>query len=83
MQRRREENSSVKFFNKFARGFALLMTLLYVALGLFILLADEQRLNLTIPETVKTILGGILILYGVLRFVRVYQGSKQKKRYED
>ncbi len=85
MQRRKDDNSSVKFFNKFARWFAMLMTLLYVCLGLFILLADQQKLNLNIPSTVKTILGGVLILYGVLRFVRAYQsGSKRDDRkYED
>ena len=84
MQRRREDNSSVRFFNKFGRWFAMLMTLMYVGLGLFILLADANKLNLAIPATVKTILGSILILYGILRFVRVYQsGSKRKRKNED
>jgi len=84
MERRKEDSSPVNIFNKFAKWFALLMTLLYVGLGLFLLLADERKLNLAIPEAVKTILGGILILYGIIRFIRVYQsGSKRNRRYED
>lgn len=84
MERRKQDNSPVNIFNKFAKWFALLMTLLYVGLGLFLLLADEKKLNIAVPHTVKIILGGILILYGIVRFIRVYQNdSKRKRRYED
>ena len=61
------------------------MTLAYVAAGIFLIFADEERLNLNMPDTAKNILGGTLILYGIVRFVRTYQQNKQRKhdRFED
>lgn len=72
------------FYSKFARIFGLLMTLVYVALGLFILFAGEN-LNRSIGVEVRYFLGAILILYGIVRFVRVYQNSTRNRnnRYED
>lgn len=79
-----DKKPTVSFFNKFARIFGLLMTLVYVALGLFIMFAGDN-LNLSIGDEVRYFLGGILILYGVVRFVRVYQTTNRNrnKRNED
>lgn len=75
-QRQKPTNS----FAKFVRIFGLLMTTLYIGLGLFIIFADKQMLNLNIPENYRVILGGILILYGIVRFIRVYQTNSKRNR---
>jgi hypothetical protein len=82
--KRERENISTTF-SKVVRYFSMLMTLVYAAAGLFIIFADERRLNLDMPDTAKNILGGTLILYGIVRFVRTYQQQKQQKhgRFED
>ncbi|RIJ37296.1 hypothetical protein D1627_09145 [Pontibacter oryzae] len=81
--RKKDEKPIPTLFNKFARIFGLLMTLIYVGLGLFIIFAGE-RLRLDISDSIKYMLGGILILYGVVRFVRVYNSIRSNKdRYED
>jgi hypothetical protein len=83
--KRDEEKPSVNFFNKFARYFGMLMTLVYVALGLFIMFMDDELYNLDMSQTARMLFGGTLILYGVVRFVRAYQiNSKSKRnRYND
>lgn len=85
MLRPRKDKPSGNSFPKFVRMFSLLMTLLYVALGLFIIFADARQLNLDLPQNIKLILGGIMILYGAVRFVRVYKRSSQtdNNRYDD
>ena len=80
---KRDSNSTQSTYSKFARIFALLMTLLYIGLGIFIMFAAD-RLRIDIPEAMKYMLGGILILYGVVRFVRVYNSNRpNRNRYED
>jgi len=71
-------------FTKFARIFGLLMTLIYVALGLFVIFGGNS-LRLSIGDEVRYMLGGILILYGVVRFVRAYRRNTRNgdNRYED
>ena len=70
-------------YAKFARIFGIFMTVLYVAMGIFIMFASE-RLNLDIPDAMRYALGGILILYGIVRFVRVYNTTRSNRnRYED
>ncbi|WP_276498808.1 hypothetical protein [Pontibacter litorisediminis] len=81
--RRDNDKSQQSVFTKFARIFGIIMTLLYVAMGIFILFAGDS-LNLDMPETMKYALGGILILYGIVRFVRVYNSTRSNRnRYED
>lgn len=82
--KRDNRKPSANFYNKFARIFGLLMTLVYVALGLFIIFAGDN-LNLSISVEVRYFLGAILILYGIVRFIRVYQTSSRNRnnRYED
>jgi prolipoprotein diacylglyceryltransferase len=85
MLRPKREKKSGNMAQKFVRIFSLLMTLLYVGLGLFLVTIDKEKLNLNISNEVRFVLGGILILYGVARFVRVYQLNKKSKtnRNED
>jgi hypothetical protein len=78
--RREKERPSNTFFTKFVFYFGLLMTSIYVMLGLFLIFADKDQLNLAIPDNIKVILGGVLILYGIIRFVRVWQTNSKKKR---
>ena len=79
MLRPQREKKSGTLAQKFVRIFSLLMTLLYVGLGLFLILIDKEKLNLNISNEVRFVLGGILILYGAARFVRVYQVNKKSK----
>lgn len=78
--RRDAEKPSVTFFNKFARYFGMLMTLVYVAVGLFIIFMDAEQYNLDMSETARRIFGGTLILYGIVRFIRAYQVTSKSKR---
>mgnify|MGYP005757402007 CR=1 FL=1 len=81
--RRDKDEEAPSAFAKFARIFGIFMTLLYLAMGIFIMFASE-RLNLDIPDSMKYALGGILILYGIVRFVRVYNSTRSNRnRYED
>lgn len=63
----------------------MLMTALYVGGGIFLIFADAETTNLSIPQNTRYILGGILILYGIVRFVRVYQANSRndRNRYEE
>lgn len=53
------------------RYFFLIMTLVYIALGVYLWLVPVEALNLA-PSTQK-ILGGVFVFYGILRFVRTYR----------
>lgn len=79
MQRPNRRRQSATIFNKFAFIFGLLMTVIYLALGLFIIFSDSTDINLNIPQNIKILLGGTFILYGIVRFIRVYQ-TRSKSR---
>lgn len=83
--RKEREKPTNTFFTKFVFYFGLLMTLIYVMLGLFLIFADKDQLNLAIPENIKVILGGVLILYGIIRFIRVWQANSKngRKKYDE
>ena len=71
-------------FAKFVRIFGLLMTTLYIVLGVFLIFIDEQTMNLNMSQEFRYILGGVMILYGIIRFIKVYQtNTKDKRRYEE
>jgi len=53
------------------RYFFLVMTLTYIGLGIYFWLAPLPALNLSLSN--RRILGGILVFYGIIRFVRTYQ----------
>ena len=75
---KREEPDSLSLFRKVVRIFTLTMTLVYVALGIFIMFAAD-RLRLSISSEMRYAIGGILVLYGVVRFIRAYQRNKRVK----
>ena len=83
MLRPRRDRSANNTAQKFVRIFGLLMTLLYVGLGIFLIAVDREKLNLGISNEVKLLLGGILILYGAARFIRIYQLNKKSRRDRD
>lgn len=60
---------------------SLLMVLLYFGMGLYVLLAGEDRLPLSAQY--KYIIGGMLIFYGFIRFVRAYQQYFKKNRRDE
>lgn len=81
--RRDNDRPTQSMFAKFARIFGIFMTLLYMAMGIFIMFAADS-FNLDMPDSMKYALGGILILYGIVRFVRVYNSTRSNKnRYEE
>ncbi len=80
MFRPKREKPNNLFFRKFVMYFSLVMTLIYVMLGVFLIFADEGMMNLSIPNNIKIVLGGVLILYGAIRFVRVYQQSTKDNK---
>ncbi|WP_018479940.1 hypothetical protein [Pontibacter roseus] len=82
---RDRNKTTVNTFNKFARYFGMLMTLIYVALGLFLIFMDTAEYNINMSETARMIFGGILILYGIVRFIRAYQVNSKSNRnkYDD
>ena len=84
MIRPKRERPTPTSFSKFIRIFGLLMTTLYVVLGVFIIFADET-MNLNMPQNTRVILGGILILYGIVRFIRAFQADskRDRNRYEE
>ena len=72
----REEKAKNSIFSKIARYFGLLMTLVYVALGIFIIFSDSGQINnLGLSDTTKWVLGGVFILYGAVRFFRLYKSN--------
>ncbi|NDK54726.1 hypothetical protein [Pontibacter fetidus] len=72
-------------FSKFVNIFGMLMTVLYIGLGLLFIFIDAETMNLNMSKDLKYILGGVLILYGLIRFVKVYQNitKKERRRYEE
>ncbi len=55
---------------------------LFVAFGLYILLADRIS-NLSMPKEYRNIFGVVVIGYGLFRAVIIYQKSKQRKEADD
>jgi hypothetical protein len=66
-RRQKPENA----YTKFIKYFSLVMTLLYPALGLYLIFSSPEQIHL--DPTLKKTLGGILIVYGAFRFYRAYQ----------
>lgn len=53
------------------RYFSLVMSAAYIALGAYLFLASPEAFSLS--PGVQKILGGVFVLYGIIRFVRTYQ----------
>ena len=75
----KRERATPSVFKKLVFYFTLVMTLIYIGAGIMLVFADVEQFNLSMPRNMKIILGGALILYGIVRFVRVYQQSSQKR----
>lgn len=58
------------------RYFSLFMALAYISLGIFLWFASPEVFSLS--PTVQRTLGGIFVLYGIIRFVRTYQQHFKK-----
>jgi len=52
----------------------------YTALGIFILVAGKE---FQMPETYKTLLGTVILLYGIFRLYRFYLKYKSEKEIEN
>jgi cytochrome c biogenesis protein CcdA len=85
MIRPQRQKPSANNFSKFVNIFGMLMTFLYIGLGLLLIFVDAETMNLNMSKDLKYILGGVLILYGLIRFVKVYQNitKKERRRYEE
>jgi len=85
MIRPQRKKPGANSFSKFVSIFGMLMTVLYIGLGLLIIFVDAETLNLNMNNDFKYILGGVLILYGIIRFMKVYQTitKKERRRYEE
>jgi hypothetical protein len=59
---------------KWLRYFNLFMTLVYPAVGIYILLSSPDQIAL--DKSTKVILGIILICYGIFRFFRTYRKNR-------
>ncbi|WP_192822310.1 hypothetical protein [Rufibacter sp. LB8] len=60
---------------------SLLMVALYLGFGIYILQSSQEQM--AFPQQYKYILGGMLVFYGLLRFVRAYQQYFKKNRRND
>lgn len=85
MIRPQRQKPTTNNFSKIVNIFGMLMTVLYIGLGLLLIFVDAEAMNLNMSKDLKYILGGVLILYGLIRFVKVYQTitKKERKRYEE
>ncbi len=66
-----EERLGQSSSNRLMRYFFLFMTLVYIALGVYLWLAPAGALNLA-PST-RRILASVFVFYGIIRFVRTYR----------
>ena len=60
------------------RYFTLLMSLIYVGLGVYLWFATEGAL--TLGDTPRRLLAAVFIFYGIIRFVRTYRQHFKKTR---
>ena len=79
--RRRPTRRPAKSFSSAMKYVALLMALIYFCMGFYVLLASESQLPLS--KQYKYIIGGMLIFYGIVRFVRAYQQHFKKNRRDE
>ncbi|WP_226270650.1 hypothetical protein [Hymenobacter pini] len=60
------------------RYFTLVMSVLYVALGVVLWLAPAGAFNL--PTTPRYLLAAVFVFYGIIRFVRTYRQHFKKNQ---
>ncbi|WP_205500524.1 hypothetical protein [Rufibacter psychrotolerans] len=76
-QRQRQEST----YGNIMKYVSLLMVLLYFGFGLYVLFSGPERMPF--PKEYKIILGGLLLFYGFIRFVRAYQQYFKKSRRDE
>ncbi|QHL88401.1 hypothetical protein GU926_13545 [Nibribacter ruber] len=74
----RPERSKTSSAMKYASMF---MALVYIAVGLYVIFSSSGQMSL--PQNYKYIIGGMLFLYGLIRFVRSYQQYYKKNRRDE
>ena len=62
------------------RYFSLVMSVAYIALGVYLFIASPEAFSLS--PAVQQILGGVFVVYGIIRFVRAYR-QMSFSRYDD
>lgn len=60
-----------------SRYFTMLMAVVYVGLGAFLIAAPPGIFHLTL--TTRRVVGGLFILYGLIRFVRAFRQHFRKR----
>jgi len=66
-----EERLSQTASSRLLRYFLVFMTLIYIGLGIALWVLPPYMLDL--PMTTRRILGGVFVIYGIIRFVRIYR----------
>ncbi|MDQ2792632.1 MAG: hypothetical protein M3Y12_01290 [Bacteroidota bacterium] len=67
---------------RLVRYFVLVMALVYLGLGVWLFLSASEPAAggvLQLGATGRRVLGGVFVLYGLLRFIRGYQTNFRKK----
>ena len=71
---------------RLVRYFVLVMALVYLGLGVWLFWSAGEPASgglLQLGATGRRVLGGVFILYGLMRFVRGYQTNFRKKPHLD
>jgi hypothetical protein len=71
-----EERVGRRSTQSVVRYFSLFMAVVYIGLGIFLFFASPETLSLS--PTVQRALGGVFVLYGLIRLVRTYQQHFKK-----
>jgi hypothetical protein len=66
-----EERVGKRSMQTVVRYFSLFMAVVYIGLGIFLFFTSPDVLSLS--PTVQRALGGVFVLYGLIRLVRTYQ----------
>ncbi|RNI28615.1 hypothetical protein EFB08_08220 [Rufibacter latericius] len=76
--RRPQHSQQKSTYENVMKYVSLLMVLLYFGFGLYVLFSSEKQIPF--PRDYKYIFGGLLLFYGLIRFVRAYQQYFKKTR---
>jgi DNA-binding transcriptional regulator of glucitol operon len=71
---------------RLVRYFVLVMALVYLGLGVWLFWSAGEPASgglLQLGTTGRRVLGGVFMLYGIMRFVRGYQTNFRKKTFSD
>ncbi|MBA9077726.1 hypothetical protein FHS90_002444 [Rufibacter quisquiliarum] len=81
-QRRPPQKKPTSAYHNIMKYVSLVMVFIYFGFGLYVLLSSPDQIAL--PKEYKIIIGGLLVFYGFIRFVRAYQEYfKKNRRYEE